>query len=340
VLAAFCTQPRTLELREVSRPEPGAHEVLIKVRRCGICGSDLHFYHGPSAPPRVCLGHEISGEVAAVGDAVRRVACSDRVAVEPLVVCRECAACRRGDYQLCPRLRIAGFNRDGGFAEHLCIGEDSLYRLPADVDFEVGALTEPLAVGVHALRLAALRGGERVLILGAGTIGLLAIAAARAAGAAEIWVAARHAHQEAAARMLGANECFAGGSDEILRRRLPAEPIDLVVETVGGEADTLNEAIRCVRPGGRVAVLGVFGKQPTIDAVALMVKEIRLFGSMTYGRGSEHSDFDVALQLLAAQPERFRNLITHQVALSDIARGFEVAGDKTSGSIKVLIDPT
>ena len=340
MLAAFCTQPGSLDLRDVPMPQPGVDEVLVKVRNCGICGSDLHFYQGAAPPPHVCLGHEIGGEVAAVGTDVTRVRCGDAVAVEPLVVCRGCDYCRAGNYQLCAQLRILGFSRNGGFAEYVVVPDYTLYRLPPTVDCTLGALAEPLAVGVHAVRLANIEATDHVLVLGAGTIGLLAIASAKAAGATEVWATARHSHQAAAAHALGATRVFpAGDSAEALRASTGRDVVDVVIETVGGRADTIDAAIQCVRPGGRVVVLGVFSTKPMIDALALMAKEVRLVGSMTYSRSYARTDFAMALQLLGAQPDHFRHVITHRVGLHDIARGFALAGNKTSGSIKVMVGP-
>ncbi|HEX7407754.1 MAG TPA: alcohol dehydrogenase catalytic domain-containing protein [Candidatus Binatia bacterium] len=337
--AAFCTQPGTFELREVEQPTPGPGEAVVKVRSCGICGSDLHFFHGGFPPPMVCPGHEISGEVVAVGDGAN-VRPGARVAIEPLLVCRECSYCRTGDYQLCEKFRLAGTTDDGGFAEYIRMPAYALFPLPAKVDFEVGALTEPLAVAVHGVRLANVRLGDRVAIQGAGTIGLLSVAAAKAAGAAEVWITARHPQQRAAAESLGASRVFLGpdASGEIsdaARQQL----VDVVIETVGGSADTINEAVYLVRPGGSIAVLGVFTTMPSLNAFTLVMKEVRIVGSLTYGRPGPRADFDVALQLLAEQPERFRKLITHRFPLSQIIRGFETAADKRSGSIKVAIRP-
>jgi L-iditol 2-dehydrogenase len=340
MIAAFCTAPKQLELREVPTPEPSAGEVVIRVRRCGICGSDLHFYHGALPPPPVCPGHEIAGEVAAVGSGVTKLKAGDRVAVEPLVVCGECFYCRTGDYQLCPSFQVAGNSVDGGFAEYMRMPAYALFRLPAAIDYEVGALTEPLAVTVHAARLAPIRMGDRVLILGAGTIGLLAIASAKAAGAGDVWITARHPQQIEAATALGATRVFAGpaGQGEV-STAAHEQPVDVVIETVGGTADTLNDAVYSVRRGGTVVVLGIFASSPSLAALALVVKEVRLVGSMTYGRAGTRADFDIALDILARSPQQFRRLITHKHDLKDIARGFETANDKKSGSIKVAIEP-
>jgi len=339
MIAAFCTEPGRLELREVDAPHPGPDDVVVKVRSCGICGSDLHWFHGGFPAPPVCPGHEISGEVVEVGTGVSDVRGGDRVAIEPLMVCGECWGCRTGDYQLCRRLHIVGTTVDGGFAEYLRMPAYAAFRLPDTVDYEVGAFAEPLAVCTHAARLADVRLGDRVLVIGAGTIGLLA-AAACTAGGAEVWITARHPQQRTAAAALGAARVFSGpdAARELADAAHDAS-IDAVIETVGGTADTLNEAITLVRRGGTVLVLGVFTTMPTLNALALVLREVRIIGSLTYGRSGPRADFDVALQLLAAQPERFRALITHRIGLNDINNGFTIAADKRSGAIKVAVQP-
>lgn len=340
MISAFCTAPKQIELRDVPKPVPGHGDVVLRVRRCGVCGSDLHFYHGTLPPPPVCPGHEISGEISDVGSGVDKFKAGDRVAVEPLIVCGSCVYCKSGDYQICPRFQVAGNSVDGGFAEYMRMPSYAIFRLPEPVDYEVGALTEPLAVTVHAARLAPIRMGDRVLILGAGTIGLLAVAAAKAAGAGEVWITARHEQQAAAATALGATRVFRGAAGQSELQAVTYEnPIDVVIETVGGTADTLNDAIHSVRRGGTIVVLGIFANSPPLSALILVVKEVRLVGSMTYGRSGTRADFDIALDILAADPEKFRALITHRYALSQVAKAFEVASDKASGSIKVAIEP-
>lgn len=335
--AARCVASGRFEIREQQRPVPEADDVLVRVRVCGICGSDLHFFVGGFPPPRVCPGHEITGEIVDAGpDAVERI--GERVAVEPLVPCGACPYCRAGDYQLCPGFQILGNTLDGGFAEYVRVPARAAFILPASIDFEVGSLTEPLSVAVHALRLARLDPGDRVLVLGGGTIGLMSVAAARAAGAGDVWTTARHPHQAEAARRLGADEVFLGpAGEEELRERSRRAPIDAVIETVGGEADTLGEAVQLVRRGGVVMVLGIFTRPVSIDATTLVIKEARVIGAMTYGRSGTRADFDRALQILARTPEPFRALITHRVALDEIEHGFATAADKRSGSIKVSV---
>jgi (R,R)-butanediol dehydrogenase/meso-butanediol dehydrogenase/diacetyl reductase len=338
--AAFCTQPGQFEMREVERPQPSPTDAVVRVRSCGICGTDLHFFYGTFPPPHVCPGHEISGEVVEVGADAGALRPGDRVAVEPLVVCRECSYCRTGNYQLCTQFRLLGTMLDGGFAEYIRIPAYALFPLPASVDYEVGALTEPLAVTVHAVRLGHVHLGDRVVVLGAGTIGLLSVVAAKAAGAGDVWITARHPHQAAAAAALGATRVFAG--HDVTSELFDAahqHPVDVAIETVGGDADTLNDAVHVIRPGGTIVVLGLFTTMPVFNAFSALVKEVRLLGSQTYGRHGPRADFDVALQRLAAEPERFRQLITHRFQLAEIGRGFAAAADKRCGSIKVAIRP-
>jgi len=337
--AAYCTTAGRIEIRSIAEPIPAPHEVVVEVHACGICGSDLHYFDGGFPPPAICPGHEIAGRIVAVG-ATAGIELGTRVAVEPLVVCGNCPYCRTGNYQLCPQFRIIGNSVDGGFAERVCVPARSVFPLPDEIDFEVGALTEPLAVAVHALRLAQPTTGDSVLVLGAGTIGLMAVAAARAAGAGTIWVTARHPHQEAAARSLGADQVFIGRAGEAnLRAQARRDVVDIVVETVGGTAPTIEEAIRYVRRGGKVVVLGIFTQPSRIDATTLVVKEVQLLGSMTYGRAGVRADFERTLDILRRDGERLRTLITHRVALGEIAAGFAAAADKRSGSIKVIVQP-
>jgi 2-desacetyl-2-hydroxyethyl bacteriochlorophyllide A dehydrogenase len=332
--AAFNTAKEVIEVREVEDPRPGPGEVLIRVRVCGICGSDLHFYHGAfPAAPGVPPGHEYAGEVATLGEGVTGVEIGERVAIEPLRYCRECAYCRTGQYQLCPNRVLMGTFYPGAMAEYVPVPAYGLYRLPDNVDFEVGALAEPLAVAVHGLHLVDLNIGEKVLVMGSGTIGLLAVMAARAAGAGEILATYRHEHQGQAALVAGATQVLKNGETGRL------EAVDVVVETVGGTAPTLSQALGIVRPGGRVSVLGVFTQPAQINALGLMLKEARIVGAITYCRPGMHSDFDVALRILAAEPERARTLITHRFPLVEAAKAFRTASDKSSGCLKVQITP-
>jgi (R,R)-butanediol dehydrogenase/meso-butanediol dehydrogenase/diacetyl reductase/L-iditol 2-dehydrogenase len=281
----------------------------------------------------------MSGEIVEIGAAVLTVREGDRVAIEPVLRCGGCSACVVGDYQLCGRFRILGTTDDGGFAEFVRTPAYTAFPLPAALDFELGALAEPLAVGVHGVRLGGIGTGQRVVILGAGTIGLLAILAARASGAAHVAVTARHPHQAAAARALGADVVFPADDDGTagLLAAAAARPVDAVIETVGGGASTLTDALRVVRKGGWIVVLGVFTTPPVLEPILLTLKEPRIVGSLTYGRSGPRADFEVALEILARDPERARTLITHRFPLDAIDTAFATAADKRQRTIKVTI---
>ena len=331
--AAFCPAKETVEVREVEAPAPGPGEVLVRVRACGICGSDLHFYHGElPSPPHISPGHEFSGEVAALGEGVTGFETGQRVVVEPIRSCRTCAYCNTGRYHLCAKRALLGTFAPGGLAELVSVPAYTLYPLPDDLDFELGALTEPLAVAVHGLHIARFAPGERVLVLGCGTIGLLTVLAARAAGAGEVLATYRHEHQREAALAMGAARALKDGGNERIE-----EPVDVVVETVGGAAPTLSQALGIVRAGGRISVLGLFTQPAQINALGLMLKEVLMVGGITYCRPGEQSDFDVALGILRRYPEQARAIITHRFPLEEVSQAFAAAADKGSRSIKVQV---
>jgi 2-desacetyl-2-hydroxyethyl bacteriochlorophyllide A dehydrogenase len=330
-----------LVVRETDAPavEPGG--VLVRVRNCGICGSDLHFYRGEfPSPPNLRMGHEISGEVAAVGEGVSGIEPGRRVALEPVAVCRECDFCRTGRYQLCPERKFLGTMLPGGLAEYLHVPAYMVHPLPDAVEFDVGALCEPLAVAVHGLRLVNVSIGERVAVLGAGTIGLMSLIAAQAMGASDVFVTARYPQQADAARALGATAVVDADEDAVanLLAAFGGRPPDVVVETVGGHADTLNEAIALAAPGGRVSVLGIFTGRVSVNMTSALLKEVTLLGGITYGRPGARSDFEVAMEIASKRAGDMRRLITHRVSLDDIERGFATAADKSAGSIKVTVE--
>ena len=347
---AYTTEdPGRFEIRDVERTPPGPGEVEIRVRACGICGSDLHALHHPERwQAGRCLGHEVSGEVSELGAEVRGLRAGDRVALQPVLFCGRCERCRGGSVELCSAAGgIFGLSMPGGFGEYLTVPEQNLFRLADGLDFALGALAEPLAVAVHGYRLAGQLDstrpstGERVVVLGAGVIGLLAAFHARQAGAGEIAVSARYDHQGDMARQLGATHVFRAdeeGAEDLLRWSVE-RPVDLVIETVGGSADTLSQAMDVMRRGGRICVLGFFDRGASMPAQALLVKEPRIVGSMMYGYSGPHADYDLAVELLRRFPDVLGELVTHRMPLEEVARGFAVAGDKSTGSIKVTVEP-
>lgn len=320
---------------ELVEAEPGPLEpgwVRLRVEACGICGSDLHVWHG-QLPRRIgsSPGHELAGTIVdgpvGLPDA--------RYAVSPNVTCGVCAFCRSGRTNLCgqggPGL---GLGRDGGLAETIDAPVENLAAIPDGVDPITASLTEPLAVAVRGVGLAGLRPDSTVLVLGAGAVGLCAALAARDR-AATVAITARYPHQKAAAAALGV-EVLA--EDDVVPWGKEHRP-DVVVESVGGTADTLTHAVRIVGRGGRIVVLGAFNEPKAIDVQRLMMKEVALLGSFCYGTGDREPEFATAARLTGRWRNELAALTTHQFPLEEIATAFEVAGDKSTGAIKVTLTP-
>jgi threonine dehydrogenase-like Zn-dependent dehydrogenase len=336
--AAVWGEGGALTAAELPRPEPGPGEVRVRVGACGICGSDLHLRHIGFVQRGLAPGHELAGTVDALGPGVAGPAPGTAVAVEPLRSCGRCDECRRGLDALCPEGQLLGVHIHGGFAEYVVVPAARAFPVAADLDPRVASLAEPAAVVVRGLRRGGLAAGSRVLILGAGSIGLLGILAARALGAGEVWISARHAGQAALARELGADRVLSEGEtapDPLAR----STPVDLVLETVGGAADTLSAAAAAVRRGGSVAVVGMFLAPVRLDTLPLLLKEATLAWSYCYGRGSEPCDFAVATRLLEDERERAARLASHAVPLAEASRAFELAADRRGGAIKVSVIP-
>jgi 2-desacetyl-2-hydroxyethyl bacteriochlorophyllide A dehydrogenase len=338
--AALLNGPRTFAIRDVEQPHPGPGEALVRMRSVGVCGSDLHFYRGEfPLPPGFILGHECCGEVVALGDGVAGFSVGDRVALELFKVCLTCTKCRTGEYQHCPSRKAFGLNAPGGLQEYLVVPAYTMYRLPDEIEFALGALLEPLTVNVHGMRLVDLRFGDRVAVLGAGTIGLMGVAAARAMGATYVAATARHQHQKEMALALGADAVFDATAAGIGKMNAAVGGADVVVETVGGHADTLAHALTLVAVGGRISVLGAFTQPVQIHPIMFFLKEPRIVGSNCYGRGGRLSDYELSIEIMRRQPDLFRRAITHEFGIDDVAQAYATADDKSSGAIKVQVRP-
>jgi threonine dehydrogenase-like Zn-dependent dehydrogenase len=341
-MRAACIRGReSVEVARVPRPAPAPGEVRVAIEACGICGSDVHLYRAGFFPPGTIPGHEAAGRIDALGDGVANVALGARVAVEPMRGCGRCAECARGLYSICRDAKLHGVHLPGGLAEALVVPADRVHAVPDRLAPALAALAEPMAVVVHSLRRGGLAPGQRVLVLGAGSIGLLTIVAARRLGAGEVWITARHPHQAELARALGATRVLGErDADVVALDRIGREaPIDLVVETVGAGAETLRAAGAAVRPAGTIAVVGVFLAAPPLDPMVLMMKEATLAFSYCYGRSVDRIDFAEAVSLLDADRDAIGPLVTHQLPLDRVADAFAMASDRRAGAIKVSLRP-
>ena len=332
-------------------PEPRARPgtAVVRTLSAGICGSDVHtvsrLRRGLDTN-ETFMGHEVCGEVVELGDGPARVRVGDRVAIEPLARCGACRNCRAGRYNICEKGDfVLGVYTDkaGGLADYFEIPTVCLVPLRQDLHDREGALVEPVAVALHALRMTQPGYRPSVGIVGAGTIGLCAVAAAKAAGAAEITIMARHPTQEQAAMALGATRVLhvddSATEDEIADKLDGAPLPDVVIEAIGGAARSVNLALEFVRKGGSVSVVGVQWEHNEVELFRLVAKEVRLTGSAVYATPDGVSDFEEAMALMAQNPEVADTLITHDFALADAPEAFATAADRSAGSIKVMVAP-
>lgn len=321
-----------LELVEV---EPGPLEpgwARLQVEACGICGTDLHLWHGEiPRPVGTAPGHEF---VATVADGSAGLA-DVLYAVSPNVACGSCDFCRAGQTNLCARGGPGlGLGRDGALADIVDAPATNLAPVSGVADPVVASMTEPLAVALRGVSLGDPSADSRVLVLGGGTIGLCTALVARDR-ATEVAVTTRYPHQRAAAEALGVTVL---GEDDAAAWSREHRP-DLVVETVGGTADTIPAAIAAARRGGTIVVVGAFSEPKSLDLQKLMMKELSLVGSFCYGSARRGPEFAAAAALVGRWHEELRALTTHQLPLADVAAAFETASDKTSEAIKVTIVP-
>lgn len=301
----------------------------MRVLACGICGSDLHTLRGPAA--QRCGG--VPGhEIAAIPHAGPTGLADGVYAIDPVVGCGVCDHCACGAPQRCPRRTILGVTAPGGLAEMVDCPLENLHPAPAALDPRLVTLAEPVAVCLHALARARVAPSSRVLVLGAGPLGLIAALLLRDR-AASVTVTARHPHQRAAAARLGATALDAA---DVAAAR--AWDPDVVLETVGGTAPTLALATAACRPGGTIVVLGMFAGALPLDAHALVEHELRIEGSSCYGRDARGPEMRAAVALVARHGTELAALQTHRFPLSAVEAALACAADRRSGSLKVTVD--
>jgi len=332
---------KDIRVETVPDPEPGRGEVLIAVKAAGICGSELHGYHmkHPREHPPTTMGHEMSGEIVALGSGVETRKPGDRVAVEPLMPCLSCDYCLQGKFQICRTLE----HMQGGFAELLVAKERNAHPIPADLSFDHGAMSEVYAVAVHALSRVPVAPGDTVAVIGSGPIGLSIAEMSALSGAGRVIVLGKpDLPLETIKEMIGAWTVNVDEEDvkEAVLTYTNGKGADLVFESVGGMAPTLKQAMQIVAPGGKIGMAGAqFGAKDLPMGYA-QARELSLHGIFCYGRKGLRSEFGIAIDLQGKGQLRTEPLITHRFPLDDVAEAFRTADQKDdTGSIKVIVNP-
>lgn len=335
---AVMSAPGKIEFRNVDKPTPQDDEVLVQIKRIGVCGSDIHVFHGqhPYTSYPVTQGHEASGVIAQMGHAVSGFGLGDRVVFMPQVTCGECYPCRHGMYHICDNLKVMGFQTGGAAQEYFPVRANAVLKLPGSISLDQAAMIEPVAVAVHALSRAGSVQGRKVLVLGAGTIGNLVGQTAQALGAASVMVTDVTEYKLDKARRCGlqvaVNSQKEGLADAIVKYLGP-EKADLIMECVGVE-DTITQAVANARKGTTVVVVGVFGKRPPVDLAIVQNNELSLVGTLMYQR----ADYECAIELVAKNAIQLDELITHRFPLDAYLDAYRAIDASQGKYLKVMIE--
>jgi L-iditol 2-dehydrogenase len=334
---AVMTAPGQIEIHEIEAPAPGQGEVLLRIQRIGVCGSDVHVYHGkhPYTSYPVVQGHEYSATVEAVGPGVTGLQPGDLVTSMPQIVCGECAPCKRGDYHICDRLKVEGFQAPGCAQELWVTQADKIIALPAGFSIEAGAMAEPVSVAVHAVGRAGDVDGKRVVVLGAGPIGNLVAQVARAGGA-KVLVTDLSDHRLEIARQCGlenvanlARESLADAAARVFG----ADGFNVAFECVGVEP-TITAAVANIEKGGTLVVVGVFGEKPRVDLGLVQDRELNLHGTLMYKR----ADYVRAVELIQSGQVQVGPLMSKHFAMKDYLAAYQFIDQARDKTMKVFID--
>ncbi|MBM4084045.1 MAG: galactitol-1-phosphate 5-dehydrogenase [Planctomycetes bacterium] len=330
-------------LDDVPVPDVAANEALVKVKACGICGSDVHGMDGSTGRrrPPIVMGHEAAGVIAQVGPGVRGWKEGERVTFDSTVYCGECWFCRRGDVNLCDNRRVLGvscdeYRRHGAFAEYVAVPQHILYRLPDGVSFEQAAMIEPLAVAVHGVNLARIKLNDTVVAVGTGIIGLLALQAARVVGAGKIIAVDLETEKLDTARRLGADvglKADACNVAEEVKKLSDGRGADVALEAVG-IAPTVKTGVQCLRKGGTLVLIGNLSPTVELPLQTCVTRQVTLIGSCAFVH-----DYPACIELIAQRKVNVDALISAVAPLAEGPRWFERLHGKEPGLLKVILVP-
>ena len=341
--AAVFHGPRDIRLQDIPEPQPKANEVLIKVQRAGICGSDVNRFVKGSYPwqPGFIMGHEFCGEIADVGPGVSDWQVGQQVVIEPTLYCGSCFYCQQGYQNRCVdfmRRGITGSGTNGGFAEYVCVPAYQPHLRPSELPIDLAALVEPMAVSVHGWGLAGLEQPDSVVVVGIGNIGLLAILVARAQGAHQIIAIGKYAPRQELALGYGASVVLEPDDPQLqtqILERTDGLGAELVLEAAGSPS-SLRTAVEVARKGGKIVVFGVFHEEVALDYRMILLTEKQIMGSLIYQR----HDFADAIDILAQGGLDWSRHITADIPLQDIVtQGFVPLTEQKGAHIKVQIHP-
>ena len=338
MLQQVMTAPGEIIFREIENPIPAAGEVVVKIMRIGVCGSDIHVWHGkhPFTSYPVTQGHEVSGEITALGEGVTGLSVGQKVTIQPQVVCGKCYPCRHGKYNLCEELKVMGFQTTGVASEYFAVDAAKVTPLPESMSFDEGAMIEPLAVAVHAVRKFGDMQGMRVAVLGAGPIGILVAQAAKGMGAESVLITDVSDVRLEKAKECGVDFCVNTKSVNFgaaLVEAFGPDKADVIYDCAGNDV-TMGQAIQYARKGSTIILVAVFAGLAKVDLAVLNDHELDLNTTMMY----RNEDYLEAIELVRAGKVYLKPLISKHFAFCDYAEAYRYIDANRETTMKVLID--
>jgi len=338
MLQQVMTAPGEITFREIPVPGPAENEVLVKIMKIGICGSDIHVYHGkhPFTSYPVTQGHEVSGRIEALGSAVEGFTVGQKVTIEPQVYCGKCYPCTHGKYNLCESLKVMGFQTTGTASEYFAVDASKVTPLPEELPYSEGAMIEPLAVTVHAVKRFPEYKGAKACVIGAGPIGILLAQSLKAMGAAKVMITDVSDYRLELAAQVGADYTFNTASrdfNECLLEAFGPDKADVIYDCAGNDI-TINQAIRSARKGSTIVLVAVFADMARADLAVLNDHELDLNTTMMY----RHEDYVDAIRLVQEGKIRLKPLISARFAFKDYLAAYQHIDDNREKSMKVIID--
>jgi L-iditol 2-dehydrogenase len=335
---AIMIKPGQIEFREIPVPQLKPDEVLIQVKRIGICGSDIHVYHGlhPFTSYPVVQGHEVAGVIADVGKQVKGLAKGEKVVFMPQVTCGKCYPCRHGMYHICDHLKVMGFQTNGAAQEYFPVRADMILKLPDTVSYDNAALIEPISVAVHTLSRSGNVTGLNVLVLGAGTIGNMVAQVAIASNAKGVMITDISAYKLEKARQCGLDYVVNPAQEDLdkaILKTFGPDKADLILECVGVQ-DTITQAIDFARKGSTIVVVGVFGKIPLVNLGLVQDRELNLIGTLMYQR----KDYERAIELVSNGKLHLDQMVTHRFPFKDYQEAYKTIEISGGDYMKVMLD--
>lgn len=330
--------PGKIEFAEVPIPEPKPGEALIKIMKIGVCGSDIHVYHGehPFTSYPVTQGHEVSGTVEKLGEGVTGLAVGQKVTIQPQVVCGECYPCRHGKYNLCEKLKVMGFQTTGVASHYFAVDAQKVTPLPENMSLDEGAMIEPLAVAVHAVRRAGDVAGQDICVLGAGPIGILVAQAAKGMGARRVMITDVSSLRLEKAKECGADFCVNTKEKdfgEALVECFGPDKADVIYDCAGNNI-TMGQAIAHARKGSTIILVAVFAGQASVDLAVLNDHELDLNTSMMY----RTEDYAKAIELVNEGKVALKPLISKHFAFQDYLEAYQYIDENRESTMKVIIN--